>query len=429
MHQLQSHLQLRLTRKTEHKEVKWMIIACACLQVTDSVIRVPLKRFSSIRKELRAARRLAEFLRDHDPDVFARKYSHCYPPPPPHGLTTGRERLSNYMDAQYYGKVSIGTPLQNFTVLFDTGSSDFWVPSAYCVSEACRAHRKLKSFQSKTYTHDGQTFNLQYGSGQLLGVVGRDTLRLSDVSIKEQEFGESVFEPGFTFIRAKFDGVLGMGYPSLSEGGATLVFDKLMEQQQVEKPVFSFYLSKGRDKECGGEMLLGGVDDSLYTGSINWVPVTEKGYWQIKLDNVKVQGSAAFCSDGCQAIVDTGTSLITGPAAEITKLQEHIGATPTQQGEFVIDCTRLSSLPRVDVTIGQVEYKLTAEAYVRKEQLDGREICFSGFEALDLYIQSGPLWILGDVFLTEFYSIFDRGNDRVGFAKARSSADVKHRTV
>ncbi|KAK1166773.1 nothepsin [Acipenser oxyrinchus oxyrinchus] len=399
--------------------MKWMIIACACLQVTDSVIRVPLKRFSSIRKELRAARRLAEFLRDHDPDVFARKYSHCYPPPPPHGLTTGRERLSNYMDAQYYGKVSIGTPPQNFTVSFDTGSSDFWVPSAYCVSEACRDHSKFKSFQSKTYTHDGQTFNLQYGSGQLLGVVGRDTLRLSDVSIKEQEFGESVFEPGFTFVRAKFDGVLGMGYPSLSEGGATPVFDKLMEQQQVEKPVFSFYLSRGRDKECGGEVLLGGVDDSLYTGSINWVPVTEKGYWQIKLDNVKVQGSAAFCSDGCQAIVDTGTSLITGPAAEITKLQEHIGATPTQQGEFVIDCTRLSSLPRVDVTIGQVEYKLTAEAYVRKEQLDGREICFSGFEALDLYIQSGPLWILGDVFLTEFYSIFDRGNDRVGFAKAR----------
>ncbi|XP_058883641.1 nothepsin isoform X2 [Acipenser ruthenus] len=358
--------------------MKWMIIACACLQVTDSVIRVPLKRFSSIRKELRGARRLAEFLRDHDPDVFARKYSHCYPPPPPHGLTTGRERLSNYMDAQYYGKISIGTPPQNFTVLFDTGSSDFWVPSAYCVSEACRAHSKFKSFQSKTYTHDGQTFNLQYGSGQLLGVVGRDTLRLSDVSVKEQEFGESVFEPGFTFVRAKFDGVLGMGYPSLSEGGATPVFDKLMEQQQVEKPVFSFYLS-----------------------------------------SVKVQGSAAFCSDGCQAIVDTGTSLITGPAAEITKLQEHIGATPTQQGEFVIDCTRLSSLPRVDVTIGQVEYKLTAEAYVRKEQLDGREICFSGFEALDLYIQSGPLWILGDVFLTEFYSVFDRGNDRVGFAKAR----------
>ncbi|MGH0138578.1 UNVERIFIED_CONTAM: hypothetical protein FKN15_026483 [Acipenser sinensis] len=104
------------------------------------------------------------------------------------------------------------------------------------------------------------------------------------MSVKDQEFGESVFEPGFTFVRAKFDGVLGMGYPSLSEGGATPVFDKLMEQQQVEKPVFSFYLSRGRDKECGGEMLLGGVDDSLYTGSINWVPVTEKGYWQIKLD-------------------------------------------------------------------------------------------------------------------------------------------------
>ncbi|CAB1346433.1 unnamed protein product [Coregonus sp. 'balchen'] len=48
-----------------------------------------------------------------------------------------------------------------------------------------------------------------------------------------------------------------------------------------------------------------------------------------------------------------------------------------------------------------------------------REICFSGFQANDLPSSVDPLWILGDVFLSEFYSIYDRGQDRVGFAKAR----------
>uniref|UniRef100_A0A8D0G9E0 Peptidase A1 domain-containing protein n=1 Tax=Sphenodon punctatus TaxID=8508 RepID=A0A8D0G9E0_SPHPU len=396
-----------------------LLVAVVYMPFILAIERIPLVRFKSIRRQLREKGELDEFWKNHQPDIFARRYLHCFPSDI--FLTAGAasERLYDYMNAQYYGVVSVGTPPQKFTVVFDTGSSNFWVPSAYCISEACRVHEKFKSFLSRSYKHGGQAFSLQYGTGQLLGIAGKDTVQISNISIQEQDFGESVFEPGMTFALAHFDGVLGLGYPSLTVGGALPVFDNIMKQHLVEEPVFSFHLNRsGEDIENGGELILGGIDHSLYKGSVHWVPVTEKGYWQVHINNVKIQWQLAFCSHGCEAIVDSGTSLITGPSEQIKRLQEYIGASPSQSGEFIVDCRRLSSLPHVTFTIGHREYTLTAEQYIIKEMVEGRTMCISGFQSLDLATRDGQLWILGDVFMSAFYCIFDRGHDRVGFAKA-----------
>ncbi|KAK2523689.1 cathepsin E-A [Columba livia] len=426
-----------------------ILLAVVYIPFTVAVERIPLIRFKSIKKQLKEKGELEEFWRNHHPDIFARRYLHCFPADIALSVGTASERLYDYMNAQYYGVVSVGTPPQRFTVVFDTGSSNFWVPSAYCISEACRVHQKFKSFLSDSYEHGGEAFSLQYGTGQLLGVAGKDTLQISNISIKGQDFGESVFEPGSTFVFAHFDGVLGLGYPSLAVGNALPVFDSIMNQQLVEEPIFSFYLKREDDTENGGELILGGIDHSLYKGSIHWVPVTEKSYWQIHLNNIKIQGRVAFCSHGCEAIVDSGTSLITGPSSQIRRLQEYIGASPSHSGEFLVDCRRLSSLPHISFTIGHHEYKLTAEQYVVKvrncglptphslplqagagaggskdicfpfqESIEDQTFCMSGFQSLDITTRAGPLWILGDVFMSAFYCIFDRGNDRVGFAKS-----------
>uniref|UniRef100_A0A3Q2QMR3 Nothepsin n=1 Tax=Fundulus heteroclitus TaxID=8078 RepID=A0A3Q2QMR3_FUNHE len=371
------------------------------------LLRVPLRRVPSIRSQLRAQGLLEDFMKDHSPDMFNRRYAQCYPPGTP-SLRLGRssEKIYNFMDAQYFGEISVGNPPQNFSVIFDTGSADLWVPSSYCVSQACALHRRFKAFESNSFHHDGRTFGIHYGSGHLLGVMGRDTVKVGPRRVFAFSSGPRVSE-GFNHVS------------SCARFGSEMKKNLQILLRNRPQVTFICFYRRTKTSTPEGELLLGGIDEALYTGPINWLPVTAKGYWQIKMESVAVQGVSSFCPRGCQAIVDTGTSLIGGPTNEILILQQLIGATPTNIGEFLIDCGRLSSLPHVTFILGGKEYTLTSEHYVRKEMFGNRDLCFSGFQAIDIVSPEGPLWILGDVFLTEYYSIFDRGHDRVGLARAK----------
>lgn len=55
----------------------------------------------------------------------------------------------------------------------------------------------------------------------------------------------------------------------------------MVEQGLVEEPVFSFWLNRHTEEEEGGEIVFGGVDSKHYEGEHTYVPVTQKGYWQV----------------------------------------------------------------------------------------------------------------------------------------------------
>uniref|UniRef100_A0ABI7XGT2 Cathepsin E n=1 Tax=Felis catus TaxID=9685 RepID=A0ABI7XGT2_FELCA len=360
------------------KTLVLLLLVLLDLGLTQNTLhRVPLRRHPSLRKKLRARGQLPEFWKSQNLDMI--QYTEACT------MSQGaNEPLINYMDTEYFGSISIGSPPQNFTVIFDTGSSNLWVPSVYCTSPACKTHARFYPSQSDTYSALGNHFSIQYGTGSLSGIIGTDQVYVEGLLVVGQQFGESVTEPGQTFVNAEFDGILGLGYPSLAVGGVTPVFDNMMAQNLVDIPMFSVYMSSDPESGVGSELIFGGYDHSHFSGNLNWVPVTKQGYWQIALDVIQVGGTVMFCSEGCQAIVDTGTSLITGPSDKIKQLQKAIGAEPMDGEDFV----------------------------------DGMEFCSSGFQGLDIQPPAGPLWILGDVFIRQFYSVFDRGNNRVGLAPA-----------
>ena len=104
--------------------------------------------------------------------------------------------LKDFMNAQYYGEIGLGTPPQPFTVVFDTGSANLWVPSAKCkgFNIACLLHRRYSSVQSTTYVEDGHAFSIRYGSGSMSGFLSQDTLTLGTLQLPNATFAEAVSE-------------------------------------------------------------------------------------------------------------------------------------------------------------------------------------------------------------------------------------------
>ncbi|XP_041437935.1 gastricsin isoform X1 [Xenopus laevis] len=386
--------------------MKWVVLAFICLQLAEGLIRVPLKRYKSARDIMREKGILKEFMKTHkrDPALkyhFNQKYD----------FAVAYEPM--YMDTYYYGEISIGTPPQNLLVLFDTGSSNLWVPSVNCQSEACSNHNLFNPSQSSTYTSNGQQFSMSYGSGSVTGVFGYDTVTVSNVqglTLTNQEFGLTYSESGSSFYYSKFDGIFGMAYPAMSAGGATTAMQGMLQQNLLTYPIFSVYMSSQ-----SGEVIFGGVDNNLYSGQIQWSAVTQEVYWQIGIDEFLINGQATgWCSQGCQAIVDTGTSPLTIPQQYMGTLLQYTGAQ-NNNGMFVVNCNNVQSLPTITFVINGVQFPIPPSAYI----VQNNGYCTVGVEETYLPSQNGqPLWILGDVFLRQYYSVYDMSNNRVGFAQA-----------
>ncbi|GLT54520.1 hypothetical protein SLA2020_277120 [Shorea laevis] len=403
-------------------------------------------------------------------------------------------------------------------------NSNLWVPSSKCYfSIACYFHSRYRSSQSSTYKKNGKSCEINYGSGSISGFFSEDNVEVGDLVVKDQVFIEATREGSITFVLAKFDGILGLGFQEISVGNAVPVWYNMVQQGLVKEEVFSFWLNRDLDAKEGGEIIFGGVDPKHFKGNHTYIPVTKKGYWQFEMGDILVGNhSTGICQGGCAAIVDSGTSLLAGPTSIVTEINLAIGAEgivsaqckevvtqygdliwdllisgvrpskicsqlglclsneaqyvssgietvvekenrkvsspgddisctfcemaviwiqnqlrekgtkdkvlkyvnelceslPSPSGESVIECDSISNMPDITFTIGNKPFTLTPEQYILRTGEGVATICISGFMAIDIAPPLGPLWILGDVFMGVYHTVFDFGNLRLGFAEA-----------
>jgi len=331
--------------------------------------------------------------------------------------------INDFQDAQYFGTISIGTPPQDVRVVYDTGSSNLWAsdikPGLFS------SHKHYDHTKSSTYVANGTIFNIRYGSGPVSGFYSKDTIAIGDVSIPGYTFAEVNNTKGLgpAFAVGHFDGICGMGWDDISVDHVETPLRALVNSGKLPEPVFAFYLGSGGAQ---GELVLGGVDPDHYTGDFAYTPVIDSapgkvGYWAIKMDDFRV-GSNSVTSVR-KAIVDSGTSLLAVPTADMAKLAEAVGAKkvlpiPPFNKEYTVDCN--SAGPDINVVISGNTYTLKKEDYIIKDQT----ICLFGVTGLDVPAPAGPLYILGDVFMRAHYVKFDVGNKQLGFAQLKKASTV-----
>ncbi|PSN56244.1 Lysosomal aspartic protease, partial [Blattella germanica] len=150
------------------------------------------------------------------------------------------------IDANYYGHIEIGTPPKRFQVLFDTGSANLWVPSKKCAlfNFPCYFHNQYNSKASSTYLPDGKHLQINYGTGVIWGDLATDTVSIGGLAVKNQTFIEVSKEPTMPFLFRSFDGILGLAFSSLAEGGVVPIFYNMYYQKLLPQPIFSFYFNK-----------------------------------------------------------------------------------------------------------------------------------------------------------------------------------------
>ena len=319
------------------------------------------------------------------------------------------------------GEVSIGTPPQPFTLDFDTGSSDVWVPSQQC-DDSCDVFdgwRRYDSQASSTFQKEasGEPFLTEYVDGEKVsGKFATDVLRLGDfVEIENQVFGEVTSLENYETCAIE-EGVFGLAFTMAFNSypaGATPLSNLA---SKLRHPIFSLYLndredyppldlmdpadiqpdkygnSKHGDSPALGansELVFGGVNQKHYEGCISWHDLgqfslgdgsTFRGYWDFKLDLVKL-GDSPLAAASTLALVDSGSTYLVGPIDEIGYAAEQNQAVcfnVKDDGDpDIVDCTSPFGFEAASIDCDQetflpVEFVADSVSYVlgREELVD-----------------------------------------------------------
>ncbi|KAI1791329.1 protease [Ganoderma leucocontextum] len=324
---------------------------------------------------------------------------------PEHVKRAGVPLADQQHDQLWTGQVSIGTNNQKFTIDFDTGSSDLWVPSTSCTS--CGSHHKYDS------SHSGKkqsgSFSIGYGDGSTAsGTPYTDTVTVGGVQATGQYLA-AVTKESSEFQSDPSDGLLGLAFPAISNLKHNPFFFTAVSQGTAKEARFGFKLS-----QSGSELYIGGTNTGLYRGNIEYHKISSSnGFWQIGGASVKVSGQVVARS--FDTIIDSGSTIITAPQDAALAFWESVDGADyydQSQGLYSYPC---NYAPKVSFNWGGKDWSISAKDLSLGETGQGSGICVGAIAGGDLGLGDN-VWLLGDTFMKNAYTVFSVQDNGVGFA-------------
>ena len=317
----------------------------------------------------------------------------------------------------YTMSVGVGSPATQYTLLIDTGSSNTWVGAG-------------QSYNPTSTSKDtGNTINVSYGSGTMSGEEYTDTVTLNpSLVIQNQGIGVASSAQGFSDV----DGIIGIGPVDLTQGTVSntqevpTVTDNLYAQGTITSDSLGIsYEPSSTTPVSNGEITFGGVDNTKYTGEINFVPLTTtspaSNYWGVD-QSITYGTDGTTILDTTAGIVDTGTTLLMIASDAYQAYMQATGATEDQTtGLLTITQEQYNNLQSLYFNIGGVNYEFTANAQIWPRALNST--LGGNADAIYLIVSNlgtpsgqGLDFINGFGWLQRYYTVFDTGNSQLGFA-------------
>jgi len=210
-----------------------------------------------------------------------------------HHKKIGHKRFNNADEMQvvhktaYWGTVTLGTPAQEFKVIFDTGSGNLILPAKTCDMAGCNPHRKYAPKASSTAAavvneRGESSTEISFGTGDISGDYYQDKFCIAENLCTNVRFVAATQQSEQPFAETPFDGILGLGFQDLSMGKHFNILDDLNAGGQLPKGKFSVYLTD----DSSSEITFGGYKPEQVASDIVWAKVVRESYWQVGVDDI-----------------------------------------------------------------------------------------------------------------------------------------------